>query len=43
MGKYILKEMSKNLKSSEKIIIKIFKKTFIKVYKLGVTFGFNNK
>lgn len=27
----------------ERILIKIFKKTFIKIYKLGITFGFNNK
>lgn len=43
MEKYVVKEISKNLKLYEKIIVTIFKKTFIKVYKLGITFGFNNK
>ena len=31
------------LNFKEKIIVKLFPKTFIKVYKLGITFGFNNK
>lgn len=43
MEKYIVKEICKNLKLNEKIIIGIFRKQFIKVYKLGITFGFNNK
>lgn len=43
MEKYVVKEISKRLKWTEKVIVKLFKKTFIKVYKLGVTFGFNNK
>ncbi len=31
MEKYIIKEVTKNLKCHEKITVKIFKKTFIKV------------
>ena len=27
----------------EKILVKIFTRTFMKVYKVGITFGFNNK
>lgn len=27
----------------ERIIVKLFPRTFIKIYKLGITFGFNNK
>lgn len=37
------KEIGKKLNFKEKIIIHIFRKTFIKIYKLGITFGFNNK
>ena len=33
----------KELNFVERIIIKIFTKTFIKVYKIGITYGFNNK
>lgn len=38
----ILKEVTKELNFIEKIVVKIFSKTFIKVYKKGITFGFNN-
>lgn len=33
----------KELNLVEKIIVKLFTKTFIKVYKIGITYGFNNK
>lgn len=35
--------VEKELNFVEKIIVKIFKKTFNKVYKIGITYGFNNK
>ncbi len=38
-----IEDVIKELNWKEKIIIKIFSKTFIKIYKLGITFGFNNK
>jgi len=38
-----IENVIKELNWKEKIIIKIFSKTFIKIYKLGITFGFNNK
>ena len=44
MGKNVVKEeVLKELNLVEKIIVKIFTKTFNKVYKLGITYGFNNK
>lgn len=36
-------EIMKELNWKERIIVKLFAKTFEKVYKLGITFGFNNK
>lgn len=36
-------EMVEELNFVERIIVKIFRKTFIKVYKIGITYGFNNK
>lgn len=33
----------KELNWKERIVVKLFAKTFEKVYKLGITFGFNNK
>ena len=36
-------EVLKELNFAEKIIVKVFTKTFIKIYKLGITFGFNNR
>ena len=36
-------EVIKELNFVERIIVKIFTKTFIKVYKIGITYGFNNK
>lgn len=43
MEKEIVKELCKDLKWYERIIVKIFVNTFVKVYKLGITFGFNSK
>lgn len=36
-------EIVEELNFMERIIVKIFTKTFIKVYKIGITYGFNNK
>jgi len=36
-------EIMKKLNFVEKIIVRIFARTFEKVYKLGIVFGFNNK
>lgn len=36
-------EVVNELNWRERIIVKLFPKTFIKIYKLGITFGFNNK
>ena len=36
-------EVVKELNFVERIIVKMFYKTFIKVYKIGITYGFNNK
>ena len=41
--KVILKEIMKELNKGERIKVKLFSKLFIKVYKLGITNGFNNK
>ena len=44
MEKNVVKEeVLKELSIVEKIIVKLFTKTFIKVYKIGITYGFNNK
>lgn len=37
------KEILQNFNLYERIIIRIHKRLFIKVYKQGITFGFNNK
>lgn len=39
----VLNEIIKELNYVEKIIVRIFSKTFVKVYKMGITFGFNNR
>lgn len=36
-------EIIKELKWKERIIVKVFAKTFVKVYKIVITFGFNSK
>lgn len=43
MKDVVLNEIKNELNLKEKIIVTVFAKTFIKVYKLGITFGFNNK
>ena len=44
MKKDVVKDVVlKELNFVEKIIVKLFTKTFIKVYKIGITYGFNNK
>lgn len=43
MKDVVLEEIEKELNLREKIIVKILAKTFYKVYKIGITFGFNNK
>lgn len=43
MEKLIVKEICKNLKWYERVVVRLFSKTFVKTYKLGITFGFNNK
>ncbi len=35
--------VEKELNFVEKIIVKVFRRTFIKIYKIGITYGFNNK
>lgn len=41
--KDITKDVEKYLSWNEKIIVRIFRKAFVKIYKLGITYGFNNK
>ena len=36
-------EIMEGLNWKERIVVKLFAKTFEKVYKLGITYGFNNK
>ena len=43
MKNVVLNEVIKELNWKEKFIIRLFDKTFIKVYKIGITYGFNNK
>jgi len=43
MEKEILKQISKEFTLYEKIIMILFKELFLKVYKVGITYGFNNK
>ena len=39
----VLDDITKELNYMEGIIVKIFSKIFIKVYKIGIMYGFNNK
>lgn len=39
----VLNEVKKDLNCRERIVVHIFKKIFVKAYKIGITFGFNNK
>ena len=41
--KDVAMEIEKVLNWKERIVVKMFKKSFMKVYKLGITYGFNNK
>lgn len=41
--KDVAMEVMKELNWKERIVVRMFKKSFIKVYKLGITYGFNNK
>ena len=43
MKNVVLDELMRELNWRERIIVKLFKKTFYKMYKIGVTFGFNSK
>lgn len=43
MKDVVKEEVLKELNIVEKIIVKLFTKTFINVYKIGITYGFNNK
>ena len=43
MKDVVLDEVKKDLNFKERIIVKLFSKTFYKIYKIGITFGFNNK
>lgn len=43
MKNVVLDEVMKELSLKERIVVKLFKKTFYKMYKIGITFGFNNK
>ena len=43
MKNVVLDEIIKELNLKERIVVKLFKKTFYKMYKIGITFGFNNK
>ena len=44
MEKDIIEEIEKECKSWwEKVVVRLFPKMFGKVYKTGITFGFNNK
>ena len=36
-------EIQQDMNRQERIVVRMFKKSFIKVYKLGITYGFNNK
>lgn len=43
MKNVVKDDVLKELNFAEKIIVKVFRKTFIKIYKFGITFGYNNK
>ena len=43
MKNNIVKEIIKDLNWRERIVVVLLKKIFLKVYKSGITFGFNNK
>lgn len=39
----VVEEVKKGLNWKERIIVFVFKKFCVKLYKNGITFGFNNK
>jgi hypothetical protein len=41
MEKETLKEICKDLNWKERILVRLYKKSFIKIYKKGVRTGFN--
>ena len=43
MEKEILEKIKIGCTMQERILIHIFRKTFIKIFKIGITWGFNNK
>lgn len=43
MKDVVLDEVKKELNWRERIVVKLFKRTIIKIYKMGITYGFNNK
>ena len=43
MKDVVLNEIKKELNCRERIIVKLFKRTIVKIYKMGITYGFNNK
>ncbi len=43
MKDVVLNEIIKELNWKERIVVKVFRKTFCKIYKLGIAYGFNNK
>lgn len=43
MKDVVLNEILKKLNWKERIVIKLFTNTFYKIYKIGITYGFNSK
>lgn len=43
MEKIVVEEICKNLKWYERVIVKLFSKTFVKVYHMGRILMFNKK
>lgn len=43
MKDVILNEVMKGLNRKERIVVRIFSKTFCKIYKEGIAYEFNNK
>ena len=39
----IVEEICDECNFAERIIVRLFKKVFMKAYKIGISFGFNNK
>lgn len=44
MEEEILREIMRECENwKERLVVKMFTRLFVKVYKMGITFGFNNK